>query len=278
MGNDKAKPRGDRDETARLLEVCHLLREGIIRDAVAALDLPAGSRGLDAGCGVGLAAFTLAEAVGGEGRVVGLDLSAALLARGEKLARDAGLAERVFFQRGDVNDLPFDGDSFDWAWSADCVGYYREAPFPALRELKRVVRPKGTVALLAWSSEQLLPGYPALEARLKATTSGLAPFARGMPPARHFLRAPVWFAELGLEGIRGRTFAGDARAPLGSEVREALTALVGMRWPGAEAELTAEEREEFKRLTDPASPDFILNDPAYYAFFTYTMFWGEVSA
>jgi SAM-dependent methyltransferase len=275
LGNDDATPHGDDGETIRLLEVCHVLREGIVRDAVAALRLPAGSRGLDAGCGVGLAAFALAEAVGPQGRVVGLDLSAPLLARGEELARDAGLAERVSFERGDVNDLPFDDDAFDWAWSADCVGYYREAPFPALRELVRVVKPGGTVALLAWSSEQLLPGYPGLEARLKATAAGLAPFARGMPPSRHFLRAPEWFREFGLEEIQGRTFAGDACAPLSNGFREALTALVEMRWPGAEEELTAEERSEFKRLAEPTSPAFIFNDAAYYAFFTYSMFWGK---
>lgn len=278
MGNETASPHGGDDECRRLLEVTHPLREGIIRDAVAALRLPAGSRGLDAGCGVGLPAITLAEAVGPEGRVVGLDLSAPLLARGEELARDAGSAERLSFQRGDVNDLPFDDDTFDWAWSADCVGYYREAPFPALRELVRVVKPRGTVALLAWSSEQLLPGYPALEARLKATAAGLAPFTRGMSPSRHFSRALEWFRELGLEETRARTFAGDAYAPLGDELREALTALVEMRWPGAEEELTAEERAEFQRLTEPASPDFILNDPSYYAFFTYSMFWGKVPA
>ena len=33
---------------------------------------------------------------------------------------------------------------------------------------------QGRVAILAWSSEQLLPGYPLLEARLRATTAGLA--------------------------------------------------------------------------------------------------------
>jgi demethylmenaquinone methyltransferase/2-methoxy-6-polyprenyl-1,4-benzoquinol methylase len=277
LGNDDAKPHRD-GESIRLLEVTHPLREGIIRDAVAAPALPAGSRGLDAGCGVGLAAFTLAEAVGPQGRVVGLDLSAPLLARGVELARDAGLAERVSFKRGDVNDLPFDDDAFDWAWSADCVGYYREAPFPALRELVRVVKPEGTVALLAWSSEQLLPGYPELEARLKATAAGLAPFARGTSPSRHFSRALEWFGALGLEEAEARTFAGDAYAPLSEGLRKALTALIEMRWPGAEEELTAEERAEFKRLAGPTSPDFILNDPAYYAFFTYSMFWGRVPA
>jgi ubiquinone/menaquinone biosynthesis C-methylase UbiE len=278
LGKENDSPHGGDDECRRLLEVTHPLREGIIRDAVAALRLLAASRGLDAGCGVGLPAIILAEAVGPEGRVVGLDLSPPLLARGEELARDAGLAERISFQRGDVNDLPFDDDTFDWAWSADCVGYYREAPFPALRELVRVVKPGGTLALLAWSSEQLLPGYPALEARLKATATGLAPFARGMPPSRHFLRAPEWFRELGLQETKRRTFAGDVCAPLTDELREALTALVEMRWPGAEEELTADERAEFQRLTDPASPDFILNDAAYYAFFTYSMFWGNVPA
>jgi ubiquinone/menaquinone biosynthesis C-methylase UbiE len=273
--SNNTRPRAD-EESCRLLEVSHPLRAGTIRDAVAALGLTAGSRGLDAGCGVGLAALTLADSIGPQGRVVGLDLSEPLLARGEELARENGMAERVFFERGDVNELPFDDNDFDWAWSADCVGYYREAPFPALQELVRVVKPGGTIALLAWSSEQLLPGHPALEARLKATAAGLAPFARGMPPARHFPRAIEWFRELGLEEIQSRTFAGDACAPLSDELREALIALVGMRWPGAEDELTAEEREEFRRIADPASPEFILSDPSYYAFFTYSMFWGKV--
>jgi SAM-dependent methyltransferase len=272
---DDTQPHGG-EESYRLLEVFQPLREGMISDAIAGLGLPAGSRGLDAGCGVGLGTFALAEAVGREGHVVGLDVSASLLARAEELAREAGLGKRVSFERGDVKNLAFGDDEFDWAWSVDCVGYYREVPFPALRELVRVVKPGGTVAILAWSSEQLLPGYPALEARLKATAAGLAPFERGMPPERHFLRAPEWFRELELEEVQGRTFAGDACAPLSDEVREGLAGLFEMRWYGAGEELAAEERAEFERLTDAASPDFILNDPAYYAFFTYTMFWGRV--
>ncbi|MGD8719493.1 MAG: methyltransferase domain-containing protein [Candidatus Zixiibacteriota bacterium] len=275
MTNNNAEIHGG-EEAYRLLEVFHPLREEVFNNAIAALDLPRGSRGLDAGCGNGLAAITLAEAVGPEGRVVGLDLSEPLLARGEELVREAGLAERVTFEKGDVNDLPFDDDSFDWAWSADCVGYYRAVPFPALGELARVVKPGGTVAILAWSSEQLLPGYPALEARLKGTAAGLAPFERGMPPARHFMRAAEWFRDLGLEDVRGRTFAGDACAPLSDGFRQALLGLFDMRWYGVEEELTAEERAEFKRLTDPTSPDFVLNDASYYAFFTYSVFWGKV--
>ncbi len=35
--------------------------------------------------------------------------------------------------------------------------------------------------------EDLLPGYPLLEARLKATTAGIAPFVEGMEPESHFV-------------------------------------------------------------------------------------------
>ncbi|HEX5942204.1 MAG TPA: hypothetical protein VFY66_07990, partial [Anaerolineales bacterium] len=45
------------------------LREPTLRSIIQSLQLPRGSRGLDAGCGIGLQAFLLAEAVGPEGQV-----------------------------------------------------------------------------------------------------------------------------------------------------------------------------------------------------------------
>ena len=44
------------------------LREPMLRSILQSLQLPHGSHGLDAGCGIGLQAFLLAEAVGAEGR------------------------------------------------------------------------------------------------------------------------------------------------------------------------------------------------------------------
>ena len=49
-----------------------------------------------------------------------------------------------------------------------------------------------------------------------------------------------------------------------------------MRWMGVESELTSEDFETYQRLGLPESPDFILNHPDYYAFFTYSMFHGRV--
>ena len=60
--------------------------------------------------------------------------------------------------------------------------------------------------------------------------------------------------------------------------RTALLALIEMRWPDVRSQLAPEEWELFRRLCDPASPDFILDVPGYYAFFTETLFYAGVPA
>lgn len=248
----------------------------MLRSAIQALQLPAGSQGLDAGCGIGLQALLLAEAVGPTGHVTGLDLSPEFLLHAEEMVQRAGLSEHISFREGDVRQLPFDDDAFDWAWSVDLVGYAPMAPLPLVKELARVVKPGGIVAIMAWSSERLLPGYPLLEARLAATSAGIAPFVRGKRPATHYFRALGWFRDAGLEACTAHTFVGDAHGPLAPDTRQALASLFAMRWPGVESELSPGDRAEYQRLCLPESPDYILDHPDYYAFFTYSMFRGEV--
>ena len=265
------------DEYVRLATVFNPLKEPVMRSAIQALQLPPGSRGLDAGCGAGLQALLLAEAVGPAGHVTGLDLQPAFLAVARGIVERAGLSERISFREGDVRSLPFEDNRFDWAWSSCCVGYASFLdPIASSKELARVVKPDGMVAILVWSSETLLPGYPRLEARLRATTAGIAPYEEGKGPELHFLRALGWFRRLGLLEPGARTFAVDAFAPLSDDVRNALAALLDMRWPGALAELTEADQAEYRRLCLPGSPDFIVDHPDYYAFFTYTLFHGKV--
>jgi len=139
-----------------------------------------------------------------------------------------------------------------------------------------VTKPGGIVAIAAWSSEKLLPGYPRLEARLGATSSGIAPFVQGAKPEGHLLRALGWFGELGLREVRARVFADSVHAPLTVEIRDALAELFKQRWSNVATELSSDELEEFRRLCLPDSPCFILNLPDYYALFTYSMFLGRV--
>jgi len=265
------------DTYAHKLYLADLLRESVIRSAIQALQLPSGSRGLDAGCGIGLQALLLAEAIGSNGHVTGLDVSPEFLDRGREMVEKAGLSQRISFGEGDVTKLPFNDNTFDWVWSADCAGYGPFEPFSLLKELTRAVKPGGTVAILAWSSEKLLPGYPLLEARLSATAAGIGPFVKGQKPNTHFLRALGWLREAGLKESRADTFVTSIYAPLSGDLRNALVALFKMRWPGVESELTAEDWAEYQRLCQPESPDFILDFPDYYAFFTYSLFRGKVA-
>lgn len=266
----------DTDHYIKMLLETNPLREPILRAAIKVLQLPFGSCGLDAGCGIGLQALLLAEAVGAEGHITGLDLSPELLAYARERVHEVCLTERISLREGDVYELPFVEGAFDWAWSVDCVGYAPIEPLPLVKELGRVVRPGGTVAILAWSSENLLPGHPILEARLRATSAGIAPFVKGKNPELHFTRALGWFRDAGIEKCKARTFVGDAHAPLDNDLRQAFTALLQMRWPEVESELTQENWTEYQHLCLPESSDFILDHPDYYAFFTYSLFHGKV--
>jgi ubiquinone/menaquinone biosynthesis C-methylase UbiE len=252
------------------------LREPVLRSAIQALKLPSGSRGLDAGCGIGHQALWLAEAVGPAGHVTGLDISREFLQHAERMVKKSSVSEQVSFKEGDVNKLPFGDDTFDWVWSSDCVGYPSGDLLPLLKELARVVKPGGIVALLAWSSQQLLPGYPLLEARLNATCSALIPCVKGKKPESNFLRALGWFRHADYERPTVQTFVGDVHAPLSDDIRTALISFFEMLWGEPQPEVSKEDRAEYQRLCQPDSPDFILNLPDYYAFFTYSMFSGKV--
>ena len=219
----------------------------------------------------------LANAVGPEGYITGLDISPELLKHAREKADRNFLEERVSFKEGNIKKLPFKDNYFNWVWSVDCVGYPIHGDgFLQLNELVRVVKNKGMIAFLTWTSEYLLPGYPLLEARLKSTSAGIAPYKEATKPEEHIMRALGWMKKAGLEKTRAKTFVGEVNASLNDKIRDALLSLFQMRWEGVEDELSTEDWSEFERLTKPDSPDFILNQPDYYAFFTYTVFSGKV--
>jgi demethylmenaquinone methyltransferase/2-methoxy-6-polyprenyl-1,4-benzoquinol methylase len=90
------------------------------------------------------------------------------------------------------------------------------------------------------------------------------------------MRAAGCFQRLGLEDIQARTFSGDVQAPLSADERTALLSLFEMLWGEPQPEVAAQDWAEYRRLCVPGSPDFILDIPEYYAFFTYTVFRGTV--
>ena len=271
------------DAYARRLATINPLRAPAIRAAIEALGLPEGSRGLDVGCGIGLQALLLAQAVGPAGHVTGLDQKPAFLDRARAEAERAGLAERCSFRQGDLRVLPYDDAALDWLWCADVLwpgpkeeDFPVQDPLPIVHEFARVVQPGGIVALVYWSSQKLLPGYPLLEARLSATSTTTAPFREGMPPQAHCLRALGWLRAAGLREVTTHTVCADVQAPLSDALRDALAAALDMFWGQAQPELSAEDWDQFQRLCRPDSPDCVLDAPDYYGFVVYSVFSGRV--
>lgn len=116
----------------------------------------AGDRVLDAGCGTGEDVLMLAEHLGTEGEVVGVDNSQTMI----ETARDhAAGVPTARFSTEDVLDLPFPDDHFD-ASRIDRVLQHLRTPLAAIQELCRVTKPGGRLGLSDSNWESLVLETP----------------------------------------------------------------------------------------------------------------------
>jgi len=116
------------------------------RRALTALAPRPGEHFLDIGCGGGDTTLDLAKAVAPDGTVVGIDLSAAVLA----FARHAAEGnERVRFIQADAQLFPFEPHSFDSAFSRFGVMFFAD-PTAAFINIRRSLKPNGRLAFVCW--------------------------------------------------------------------------------------------------------------------------------
>jgi arsenite methyltransferase len=126
----------------------------------AALGVRAGDRVLDVGCGPGFYVAELLEVVGRDGFVVGVDVSADMLAVAAK--RAAG-HDHVEFREADATALPVAAASFDRALSVQVLEYVQDVS-AALVEMRRALRPGGRV--LVWDVDWATVSWHATDAEL----------------------------------------------------------------------------------------------------------------
>jgi ubiquinone/menaquinone biosynthesis C-methylase UbiE len=121
------------------------------------LKLQAGAKVLDVGCGTGASALPAAQAVGKSGFVVGVDLASRLLERAHTKALAAGL-DNVEFRLADMTALKYPDDSFDAVVSVFSIFFVPDME-GLVRELWRMVRPGGKLAVTTWGPRIFEPAY-----------------------------------------------------------------------------------------------------------------------
>jgi demethylmenaquinone methyltransferase / 2-methoxy-6-polyprenyl-1,4-benzoquinol methylase len=109
--------------------------------------IPAGAtRVLDVASGTAAVSIELARRAPAR-TVIGVDQSTEMLAAGRARVLAAGLGERIDLREGRAESLPFGDAEFD-ALTFTYLLRYVDDPAAAMRELARVVRPGGTIAML----------------------------------------------------------------------------------------------------------------------------------
>jgi ubiquinone/menaquinone biosynthesis C-methylase UbiE len=109
---------------------------------------------LEIGFGTGYCLKKIAESVGPEGKVCGIDLSAGMMAVAKKRLFKAGLMDRVELHTGDAADLPFDDGTFNAAFMSFVLELFDTPEIPkVLRQIKRVLKPEGRLGVVSMSKE-----------------------------------------------------------------------------------------------------------------------------
>ncbi|MEK3853348.1 demethylmenaquinone methyltransferase [Cytobacillus sp. FSL H8-0458] len=126
------------------------------KDTMKKMNVQKGAKALDVCCGTADWSIALAEAVGDNGKVTGLDFSKNMLKIGEDKIKDRKL-KQVELVHGNAMELPFADNSFDYV----TIGFgLRNVPdyLQVLKEMHRVVKPGGLAVCLE-TSQPTMFGY-----------------------------------------------------------------------------------------------------------------------
>ena len=264
------------------LERMNHFQEAEARQIIRDLGLPAGSRGLDVGCGVGLYALWLAETVGPGGHVLGIEPELEKVEAARALVGGRIKSGRLEFKTGDGTAIPLPDHSVDWVWCGDVLHHIVETE-QALREFRRVVRPGGRIVIKESQvfSAMFLPGHPELERRIQiAEIRRTLDEGKGRSFQERRQTTPASLRAVALAPITVRSYVLERRAPLAAADRDYIQHTVFSRnWGDRLRELLSPEDWAARtRLCDEGSPANLLRDADYYCLYPITVFAAHAPA
>jgi SAM-dependent methyltransferase len=131
-----------------------------------------GISALDVGCGTGAMARRLADHLGPDSHVVGLDYDTGMI----EVAR--ALSTVIEWHVADAQVMPFGDDEFDLVACHQGLQFFPDRA-AGLKEMQRVLRPAGHLGLAVWRSSNLCPGQHALG---QALGKWVSPDLATLPP------------------------------------------------------------------------------------------------
>jgi len=207
------------------------------RRTVERLSLSPGSSVLDVGCGSGASAIPAAIKVGPRGRVVGIDLAERLL----DIARSKSIAQKlhnVDFQRADMTAPGYPDASFDAVVSVFSIFFVADMA-AQVRELWRVLRPGGKLAITTWGPRMFEPGSQAFWSAVKESRPDLV---ATVSPWERITSPQAVRALLSESGIEDADIAAeDGRQPLQS-AEDWWSVVLGSGYRWTVEQMNAEER------------------------------------
>uniref|UniRef100_I1P3E4 Methyltransferase type 11 domain-containing protein n=1 Tax=Oryza glaberrima TaxID=4538 RepID=I1P3E4_ORYGL len=115
---------------------------------------------VDVGCGIGGSSRYLANKYGAQ--CYGITLSPVQAKRGNALAAEQGLSDKVSFQVGDALEQPFPDGQFDLVWSMES-GEHMPDKRQFVSELARVAAPGARIIIVTWCHRNLEPSEESLK-------------------------------------------------------------------------------------------------------------------
>lgn len=232
----------------------HILVDGLTQHSEAvfpSLPVRPGDRVLDVGCGFGDTAIKLAELVGPEGEVVGIDCCDAFLDYARKDIEARGLTN-IRLMRGDA-EVALPADNFDFVFARFGTMFFAN-PVAGLRNMRKALRPGGRMVHIVWRRRtdnpwlsmakdvviQFLP-----EPGADAQTCGPGPFSMSDEET-----VTAMMKAAGYEGIEFRRV--DAPVLVGRDIKDAIDFQLAIGPAGEVFREAGAEAEDKRRVIEAA--------------------------
>jgi SAM-dependent methyltransferase len=191
--------------------------------------------------------MSIAERVGHEGKVVGIDVIPEMV---EAARREANRREfrNAAFEVAPADQLPFEDSAFDAVVSRFGVMFFR-SPVDSVREMLRVLKPGGKVAFAVWHFEERNPFHYAVSQIVKRYVNSPPP-SPASPDAFRFAEPGDLLgvlAKAGAAAASERLLRFSIRAPIPVEQFWALRSEMSDKFRTNLALLSSEQRAELGR-------------------------------